>query len=275
MKNSLLSLLIVPLLGLLMLFQNCANKSFTESTAQPPSSVEAGTDIKDVDDDVIQEVKINCDNARAAGALVQSKQMIEFSDTREETGRAQICEFSKNDNLGILDTFMQARYEQQRRLQLPENAVICDLEMKTALQRFQYDDVFVFNYNNFILATNNKTALYSTTRPETTLNLDSGLNVPIYRYDWLKLRGASFNNVADDFCLGSDQNLASCSWPISERTGNIVFSFDQRLLIALGLTHKSNYQTFSFVITGDNDLNQDCFHEELSFEMNISYYLKK
>ena len=159
-------------------------------------------------------------------------------------------------------------------LRQDQNAVICDLDMKTDIQQFKYDDVFLFSFNNFILATNNKTALLNTTAPEATLRFGTGANIPVYSYDWLKLRGAGFFNVADDFCLGEDQNLANCSWPVTERPGNIVFDFDEKILIALGLTANSSNQNFSFVITGDNDLNDDCFHEALSFEMNISYYIE-
>ena len=268
--------IVFPLICVLALFQNCSDKSFSQSTARPPSAVEGIKSIDNVviDNEVIEEVKASCESARRAGKLIQSNQQIGFADTRIETGRAEICEFSQNGNLGTKNTRMQARYEQQQKLQLPNNAVICDLDMQTDLQRFQYDDVFVFNYNNFVLATNNKTALMDTTPPEGKLSLGAGTEVPVYKYDWLKLRGAGFDNVADDFCLGDDQNLANCSWPITEQSGNIVFSFDQKILIALGLTATSNNQTFSFVITGDNDLEKDCYHEELSFDMNVTYYVK-
>jgi hypothetical protein len=268
------SFIIFPIICVLALFQNCADKTFSKSTASQTPPVEGVENIESIDDEVIEEVQANCESARTSGKLIQSNQRVDFADTRLETGRAQICEFSSGDNWGIRNTYMQARYEQQKKLQLPDNAVICDLEMKTDLQRFKYDDVFVFNYNNFVLATNNKSALLSTTPPEARLPLGAGAQVPVYKYDWLKLRGASFANVADDFCLGSDQNLANCSWPVTEQTGNIVFSFDEKILIALGLTAKSDNQTFSFVITGDNDPNLDCYHEELSFDMTVKYYVK-
>lgn len=274
MKFMKATFIVFPIVCVMALFQNCADKSFSQSTARQPSSVEGVENIDSIDNEVIEEVQASCESARKSGKLIQSQQQINFADTREESGRSQICEFSTGDNLGTEDTYMQARYEQKQKLQLPESAVICDLDMKTDLQRFKYDDVFIFNYNNFVLATNNKTALLHTTPPEARLLLSAGTEVPVYKYDWLKLRGAGFDNVADDFCLGSDQNLANCSWPITEQNGNIVFSFDEKILIALGLTAKANNQTFSFVITGDNDLSKDCFHEELSFEMNVTYYVK-
>ncbi len=276
MRSIKTSFIVFPLICVLALFQNCGDKSFSQSTARPPSAVEGIESIDNVviDNEVIEEVQASCESARKAGKLLQSNQQIAFADTRIETGRAEICEFSRNGNLETKNTRMQARYEQQQKLQLPNNAVICDLDMQTDLQRFQYDDVFVFNYNNFILATNNKTALLDTTPPEGKLFLGAGTEVPVYKYDWLKLRGAGFENVADDFCLGDDQNLATCSWPISEQSGNIVFSFDEKILIALGLTANSNNQTFSFVITGDDDPQKDCYHEELAFDMNVTYYVK-
>jgi hypothetical protein len=223
-------------------------------------------------DDVTQ-TKMNCDNARMTGKLKILNQKIIFEDTEIETGRTQVCLFNVGNNLDMLNTYMQARYEQYHRLNLPANAVVCDLDMATPLQRFRYDDVFVFTFNNRILATNNRSALFQT-NPEGVLPVVNAGNVPIYNYDWLSLRSKRFENVADDYCLGSAQGAASCRWPITEQNGQIQFDFDQQLLIALGLTTSSDQQRFGFIITGDNDPNIDCYHERLEFDMNVQYYIK-
>ncbi|MBY0385739.1 hypothetical protein K2X05_11335 [bacterium] len=221
----------------------------------------------------VTQTKLNCDNARMTGKLKVLNQKIIFEDTAVETGRAQVCLFNTGYNLDMQNTVMQARYEQYHRLNLPANAVICDLDMATPLQRFRYDDVFVFTFNNRILATNNKTALYQT-NPEGVLPVMNAGNVPIYNYDWLSLRSKKFENVADDYCLGSAQGASSCRWPITEQNGQIQFDFDQQLLIALGLMATPDKQSFGFIITGDNDPNIDCYHERLEFDMNVQYYIK-
>ncbi len=232
-----------------------------------------GSTSSGVDDDDVVQVKTDCDNARSLNRLRTLNQKIVFDDTKIESGRAQVCQFGIDGNLSMVNTRMQARYEQYRNLNLPTGAVVCDLNMTTPLQRFKYDDVFVFTFNGRILATNNRTALYQTT-PEQTLNIRNAGPVSIYRYDWLSLRTRLFENVADDYCLGSTQGAATCQWPVTEQNGNIQFDFDQQLLIALGLFYASNQQQFGFIITGDNDPSLDCYHERLEFDMNVQYYIK-
>jgi hypothetical protein len=223
------------------------------------------------------EVIKNCDNAAANGTLQTISQSINFEDTGVETGHTDhhdICPFDQGDNLGMRDSHMRARYEQERALNLPANAVICDVTATTQLQSFRYDDIFWFSFNGFLLATNNKTALYERQNPDARLKTTSGKLVDLYKYNWLKIRDAHFANVADDYCLGNDEGLASCSWPITEQQGNISFQFDKEILMQLGLQSLPNFQAFKFVITGDNDPNVDCYHEKLEFQMTVKYYLK-
>lgn len=219
----------------------------------------------------------NCVNAAKNGTLKSSQQIIKFEDTAIETGKLNrhfICEFEQNDNLAMKDSFMQARYEQEQTLALPANAVICDVALAADLQSFSYDDIFFFSFNGQILATNNKTQLYNRINPESQVITSNGTNIDLFTYDWLKLRGASFANVADDYCFGESEGLASCSWPITEQSGNIVLEFDQELMIQLGLLAPANSQIFKFVITGDNDPTIDCYHEKLELKVDVKYYLK-
>lgn len=213
-----------------------------------------------------------CNEAEKQNRLVVSEQQIRFEDSHRETGRSQVCEFDRNDNLSQRNDFMQARYEQHQELNLPADAVICDIEMSTQLQRFRYDDVFFFTFNDRILATNNKSALLQRVQPETTLDLSDSSKIPLYKYDWLSLRGAAFVNRADDYCLGSEQNKAHCTWPVSEKSGNILFEFDPELLVNLGVKASAQKSRFGFIVTGDNDANIDCAHERLEFSIKVKYY---
>jgi len=220
----------------------------------------------------VQQAIKNCADATAAGTLKTSTQTITFDDSRVETGMQQICQWNTGDNLAMKDGFMTARYEQNRSLTLPAGAVLCDVQMTTAQQKFSYDDILFLNFNGRILGSDNKAAVTSKLTPE-MVTLSSGKIAPLYTYDWLSLRGAPFQNVADDYCLGSDQQEGTCMWPVTQQTGNIVFQFNPELLIAIGLKEPSDQQYFSLVITGDNDPSTDCYHQALSFDMQVKYYL--
>ena len=86
---------------------------------------------------------------------------------------------------------------------------------------------------------------------------------------------APFANVADDYCVGMGQGGGSCTWPVTEQMGNIVFQFDPQLLIAIGLQAPPTQQTFGMVITGDNDPSTDCHHENLQFQVTAKYYIQQ
>lgn len=250
-------------------YQNCSNKSFSQREDSALGVV--GLYSNDITE-VVTQIQTNCENARQQNQLRVHNQKIQFEDTKIESGRNEVCLFGQDGNDDIRNTYMQARYEQTQNVNLPAGAVICDLEMTTSVQGFRYDDVFVLTYNNRVLATNNKSALMMS-QPEAQLKIASQQNVPIYKYDWPSLRGLPFQNIEDDYCVGENQNLSSCRWPVTERPGSIFFDFDQRLLIALGLQNKPENQKFGFIITGDNDLSLDCYHEKLEFNMNVQYYI--
>ncbi|MGZ3721725.1 MAG: hypothetical protein ACXVA9_02265 [Bdellovibrionales bacterium] len=269
---------------MMMAYNNCSGVGFGSGSASsdngkldvpnpvpnpPPTPVPVPPG---VDPRVPQIVK-NCNNAIADGSIKTLDQAIKFDDTKIETGRTQVCDFGIGDNLPIRDGFMQARYEQSRVLNLPTNAVICDVTMTTAAQKFSYDDILFLTFNGEIMGSDNKTSILGNLKPNTTAQLSNGKLVPLYKYDWLSLRGAAFANVADDYCAGAAEGGATCMWPVTEKTGDIVFKYNPELLIAIGLLAPANQQTFGFVMTGDNDLLSDCYHSELNFAVNVKYYV--
>jgi hypothetical protein len=250
-------------------FNNCSKVGFS---SEPPSVDSLGKPT-DPSGPTVPEIITNCNNAMARGALQTSAQTLRFEDTKQETGRSTVCQFGTGDNLSEQDGSLRARYEQSQALSLPANAVICDVQMQTNLQSFKYDDVFLLTFNDRILATNDKTALNQRLTPESQLTVASK-QVPLYKYDWLALRTAPFANVVDDYCLGKDQGLSTCSWPVTEQAGQIKFSFTPELLINLGAKASAANQKFGFVITGDNDDSLDCYHERLEFSLSVKYYLR-
>lgn len=214
----------------------------------------------------------NCASATTAGTLKTANQTIRFEDTKVESGRNQVCEFGVGDNLTVKDGVLRAQYRQVQKVNLPENAVVCDIQMQTDLQHFKYDDTFFFTFNNRVLATNHWNALKRLT-PEGNVLADTK-QTPVFEYNWLGVRDAAFQNaLRDDYCLGSEQGLSTCSWPLTEQTGSIHFQFHPELVLQLGLKRKASEQEFAFIITGDNDLNSDCYHERLEFDLSVKYYV--
>lgn len=229
--------------------------------------------------DPVQQILSSCQMAQNTHKLMVSSQIVTFDDTRVETQKEKICEFAMTSgyetilgNLSMNNGYLQARYEQNRKLNLPAGAVICDIQMKNDLQKFMYDDVFFFTFNGYLLASNLKSSVVRRLTAESK-KLSENNFTDIYTYDWMKIRTARFENVADDYCAGAEEGLGQCSWPVTQQQGNINFSFAPSLLISMSAGRSSDNQNFSFIITGDNDPLVDCYHEKLEFAMTVKYYL--
>ncbi|MEK6774146.1 MAG: hypothetical protein AABY64_09400 [Bdellovibrionota bacterium] len=261
--------LLATSLVLSVLFNNCTQNG--ELVVIPASN-----NILATDDLVLVNIEA-CNEAAAAGQLQTINQKVSFEDSRIETGLQNICSFPAQEdalgNLSMKDGQMRARYEQSKSLQLPANAVVCDIKLSNDLQSFRYDDVFFLIFNNYVLATNNKTALKQRLSPTSINSLQSNVRYNLYNYNWMSLRTAAFENVVDDFCLGSEAGLGSCSWPVTESAGKILLSWSPEVFIRLTAAVAQN-QTFKFVITGDNDPSLDCYHQKLEFDTTVKYILK-
>ncbi len=234
-------------------------------------------DIVGTDEFVLENVEA-CEEMTNTGQMQKAQQKITFQDTRVETGLASICPFTsggedRDGNLSMEEGQMRARYEQSQSLQLPANAVICDVQLSNNLQRFRYDDVFFLTFNNYVLATNNKSSLRRRLTPMRVGAMEAGGTYDLFSYDWKSLRTAPFENVVDDFCLGKEAGLGACTWPITEQAGKIQFKWEPEVFIRL-TANSSQKQTFKFIITGDNDKGVDCYHEKLELDVHVNYYLK-
>lgn len=230
-----------------------------------------------------EQILLNCAQAQDQGKLLAISQNVVFEDSRVESGKKYICPFSSNStdasedgNLSMLDTQLRARYEQVQKLNIPEGAVLCAIEMKNDLQTFKYDDVFFLTFNDYILATNDKTALQRLTPEISPLSgSTTSSSIELYKYNWMGLRTAPFKNEADDYCVGQKQGLGECQWPVTEQFGKIKFAWDPEILIRMSAKNSAQNQSFRFVITGDDNPAVDCYHERLSFDTKVYYYLPK
>lgn len=261
--------------ALLLTFNNCGRVSFndqndarsSDGTPSPPG--DPGTPPPITTPDAIK----GCAQAQTAGKLKSVTQAGRYESPKIETGRAEVCEFGVGDNLAKKDGAMQARYTKDMELTLPANAVLCDLSLESSVNNFHYDDIFFLVLNGKLLATDNQTAAKAKLS-SAMADLGGGDQIRIYDYDWLKIRGAAFENKADDYCLGLAEGRSTCAWPVTEQSGKFSFKLDPKVLIHIGLLPGDNTQTLSLVITGDNDSSVDCNHDALEFQAKFSYYIR-
>jgi hypothetical protein len=219
-----------------------------------------------------QEAVATCSQAQAKGLLKITNQTVTFADPRVETKNRTVCQFGVGNNLEKKEGELRARYEQVSKISLPPGAVICNLTLDSSSQRFEYDDAIFLTFNGVVLASNNNGAMRNLLASRATSS--QGMT-NLYEYDWLKLRGSSFENFKrHDYCLGGDGS-SYCSWPLTERTGAITLRFDPALLIAIGLRSSSDNQRLGFVTTGDNNSKSDCYHQRLDLRASVTYYLRQ
>lgn len=228
----------------------------------------------------IMETIKNCELLSKNAALLENNVNLVFEDTKIESGRNIVCEFAPDDkdiysgNLSIRDGYLRARYTQLKKLTLPPNVVICDLELSGPEKSFRYDDIFFFNFNGKILASNHKSEIEKFLPHENINLLSIEKNLDFFTYDWLKIRNSPFKNEANDFCLGFEENLSRCQWPITEQKGTIQLQFHPEILIRIAASRATNNQELEMVITGDNNPDVDCYHDRLDLKVKVKYYIK-
>ena len=259
-----------------VLYQNCSQKSFTQGTDPAASTVTGQGFIPDPG--TVKQAISDCSDAIARGSALEIQPTINFRDEIAANANQPVCPWGQGDNLAILDGYLRARVEQTATLNLPANAVICDVQMSSDTKSIHYDDVFYLTFNNFVVASNQKYSVDKLTSQ--SLTLSSGNQMMAHTWDWLKVRDSGFNGSGgstninanrDDYCLGAELG-STCLWPLSEQTGNFVLSINPEVLVNLSLAGKT--QQMGFVVTGDNDPKSDCNHSDLNFSMKIKYILK-
>tara|TARA_B110001454_G_scaffold28073_1_gene27462 strand:+ start:64528 stop:65313 length:786 start_codon:yes stop_codon:yes gene_type:complete len=230
-------------------------------------------------DPVVEQQIKNCRSLLSSGKLQTKTQTIRFEDTRTESGRQKVCEFSQDENkpykenLTVLNDYLRARYTQTSTISIPSGAVICDMDIESPEQNFNYDDIFFLSFNDQILASNHSKQIKEVIAAENIVHSGTGRNLAFYKYDWVKMRNTYFQNEVNDFCLGAEQGLSECQWPVTQEFGKIKLNFDSEILTRLGAKSKDTKQVLSFVITGDNDPDSDCYHERLDLNLEVKYYV--
>lgn len=244
--------------GFIGAFQNCSNPTFEQSAQTSASS--AG---EPIDDTGI--VKKACQQ----GNIQTKVQHFNFPNPRNSSSPKKTCNWGKDGNSGTENigesntnygSRFTARAEQVRELDIPKNAVICDLEFAFPTQTdFIYDDEMFFVFDNVLLAS--------------TRSVDSYLDKvgDLQLYDWSKLAMKRWGS-ASVYCLGQNTGESSCAWPRTDTRGAIRMDFSPDVLMkAVGLNLSLARHSFKMVTTGDNNPDKDCSHQEMDFDVQISY----
>jgi hypothetical protein len=178
------------------------------------------------------------------------------------------CDWGVDGNLEAENGYFQARLEQTDSLELPEDAVICDVVFDfEGINGGQgtpmvYDDNFLFTFNDIVLAGSYAPIVDMLPHDELYAT-----------YDWSVIAGTElvFDDSIPTYCLGEDAGLAECQIPPPETDGIMSMSFDATIANQLAFVAMTQERyDFTFITMGDND-DSDCSHETFEFEVEIPY----
>lgn len=256
-------LILTTCLALLTLsYQNCGSP---EVSFESIKATEIDPEILDRDrnnpqpnkeevDKELEQIKKDC----------QSKQVktmtfdVSFAATSADSFT---CEWGINGNLEAKNGYLQARYEQAMRINMPSNSKVCDMAFNFPEQAMKYDDLFLITLDERIIAT-----AYDW---QNILELD---DFGYMKYNWQLMAGSVWDNSKEGtFCAGLSDGKSSCSWPVTDTNGTIKLDYNTEVIqqiMAQGLS-KSNHD-FRFVTIGDDDTG-DCEHSRIDFQVEVSY----
>lgn len=247
------------LTGLLFFgFSNCGKVQFDKVDSPSSEATEspfgAGNNDFEANRTLIQQ------SCASTGSLVQKSVTVRFDNP------GKTCDWEKNGNLSKKDGYFRARREQSTLFDLPPGAIICQMNLESQKSEMVYDDHFIITLNDYVIASS-----FDRFVPKLT----SHQNNPIY--NWENVVGNKweheFNQDQSPFCLGSNEGLAACEWPLTEQQGSFHLSYDPSVIQDLmALDVKRSEHKFEFVTVGDND-STDCQHSPVEFTIDLIYSL--
>lgn len=240
-----------------LLFQNCSKVQFEELTSQQLAVAAIKT----------------CEEARNKGEIQTQTYEVEFADPGEN---GPICPFGEDDNAPLHNGYVAARIEQAQVANLPANSVVCGLSLEFADQPFKYDDHIFFTVNDKVMASSAAWAV--DLFPKTNFKVgNKTISVP--HYNWASIRDQKHldgsQQELNDFCLGHEEDMSACSWPLTEHEGQIQMQMHEDLVATIGSTAQNNSVKFGFITTGDDNPPTDCMHEPISFSVEVEYAITK
>ncbi len=234
----------------MLVFQNCNEVQFQSVRPNGAASTEE-------ENQRIIEVERNCNTLTHQ----QLNQTINFPSNWNVSHSTTLCQWEHGYGAGLI----MARNEETKSFQLPPGAQLCDVSFSIQNQTFQYDDMFLLNFNDVVLVSA-ASFFHGFTKWQ-------GYDL----YDWSSLDGvghpAEYNSNSFIYCAGANSGLGSCTVPPTESSGNFSLSYDDSLIQRIGLRGGGSTHTFKLVVTGDDNPDIDCRHEALSFNINATYVI--
>lgn len=269
MKRSQLFYLLPVSFVLMMLFQNCTRPEVSFSDSQKTESAQSSEspplqplppEASSTAPNPGNSLAKNCEDARKRGKMSLQISQVNFNDP----GKA--CSWGLNGNINPINEYNTARAEQFEKIQIPSGATICNVKLSNYEQQmFFYDDNILVTMNRFVLA--------STTNFSKFLKNINGYS----KYEWSQLVGKPGQTLKSDttqdkqYCAGKNQGYSRCSFPETQRYGNIQLSFDERIIQNILSISTPNELELGVVTTGDNN-DTDCQHVPVDFSVEIEYY---
>lgn len=243
--------------------------------------------------DDVNDIIAKCNEARE---LQQTKRKVYSVDFPGSTDR-YTCDFNDdavdpNDasdlNLAMngprKNERIRARLEQDVNIQLPEDAIICDMDFNfPEAQQIKYDDEIFLTVNNYVVMGSQD---LSTGNGRSDFINGLLLNaIGLVEYKWLGQNGMYDlpyvgNNGLSRYCLGvnaSDPNFSQkCQIPPTDRVGTFKLDIPSEEIVKLGIMNNSgkidsnSNIKFSWISIGDND-NGDCETSPYGLDVDVEY----
>ena len=169
------------------------------------------------------------------------------------------CNWGKDGNLSRLNGFLRARTTQVKSVPLPENAVLCHVNLTSQSDDWRYDDFTVLTLNHRVLVSSNR---------DVVQDLDEKDGLKIWNWDHVK-GDPIVNFIASQYCVGG-----TCKVPGHDRAGAVDLKLDQDTLLSLGRQFLGQSSLdLRLIATGDNEDN-DCEHTGIAFDFYYEYVSK-
>ena len=165
------------------------------------------------------ELATKCANSE----VVEYKQVISFAQPQDTCAWGTDA-VPNMGNLGKKDGRVSARYQQDDLLKVPDNALLCSLNLDfvpdgSAGQQMYYDDEIFMTFNDVILAASQSY--------DTAFTKKDGFMV----YDWSKLVGKKYgHDLFPAYCVGADQGQGECFIPPTETNGLMKVNFSDAIV---------------------------------------------
>lgn len=171
------------------------------------------------------------------------------------------CDFGENGNLEKKDRYVQARSVESQVIDLPENALICDMSIQSRSSKLHYDDFIFFTLNEQVLIASNEKLLNSLPQIQEQ-----------YYWNWDQIRGSKIRDFeAESYCISD----AQCTIPPHDEVGRFDLELSTESMIFSQIAAKAfdkGAAEFKLITTGD-DNNKDCMHSDFELDLQLKYVI--